>query len=173
MARFEGVVQDLIHLLKYQGKRSIAKRLGAVLADRLLSDSMVGRIDLLIPVPLHSSRERERGYNQSALIARAVGEHLGVPVEERVLQRVKNTQTQTQLSASERSANVAGAFRVRVPEVVAGRRVALVDDVVTTGATADACAEALIATGASEILLLALAAPHRASKEDSEGRCET
>jgi len=165
MARFEGVVQDLIHLLKYQGKRSIAKRLGAVLADRLLSDSTVGRIDLLIPVPLHSSRERERGYNQSALIARAVGEHLGVPVEERVLQRVKNTQTQTQLSASERAANVAGAFRVRIPEVVAGRRVALVDDVVTTGATADACAEALIATGASEILLLALAAPHRASGE--------
>jgi ComF family protein len=159
MARFDGVVQDLIHLMKYQGKRSIARRLGTMLADRLLSDSTVGQIDLLIPVPLHPSRERERGYNQSALIARAVGERLGVPVEERVLQRLKNTQTQTRLSAPERTANVAGAFRVRIPETVAGRRIALVDDVVTTGATADACAEALLTTGASEVLLFALASP--------------
>ena len=166
-ALFEGVVQDLIHLMKYQGKRSIARHLGAILADNLRDDSTVGQIDLLIPVPLHPSRERERGYNQSALIARAVGGGLGLPVGERLLQRVRNTRTQTQLNALDRAVNVAGAFRVRNPESVVGRSLALIDDVMTTGATADACASALIAAGASEIALFVIASPVHQNFQDS------
>jgi ComF family protein len=166
-ARFEGVVQDLVHLMKYQGKCSIAKRLGATLADSMRDDSTIGQIDLLLPVPLHPSRERERGYNQSALIARALGEDLGIPVEERLLQRIRNTKTQTQLNAFDRAVNVAGAFRVKNPESVVGRSLALVDDVMTTGATADACASALIAAGASQVTLLVVASPVHQNFQDS------
>jgi ComF family protein len=118
-------------------------------------------MDLIVPVPLHRSRERERGYNQSALVARGLGQILGVPVSPRALRRNRGTRTQTELSAEERARNVEGAFEVRDPGKVAGLRVLLVDDVLTTGATLDAGAAALRKAGARQVYAAAVASPFR------------
>jgi ComF family protein len=146
-----------IHALKYRGKRRLAARL----ADELLA--VAGVRDLLsadavlVPVPLHPRRRRQRGFNQSALLARALGARTGLPVVE-ALRRRRDTDAQTGLSAAARRANVRGAFVARVPPaLLRGRPVVMVDDVVTTGATATACARALAGAGADEIRLLTLA----------------
>ena len=99
--------------------------------------------DLLVPVPLHPRRERERGFNQASLLARRVGVAWGVPVRADVLIRAVATPSQTELDAPARRANVRGAFRLRRPELIAGRHVLLVDDILTTGATLSECARCL------------------------------
>ena len=159
LAEFGPISQGIIHLLKYAGKRSLGHRLGELLADVVSGDDRSARADLIVPVPLHPSRLRERGYNQSALIARSMGRCMGTPVDERGLRRIRQTRTQTALTSEERRRNVAGAFEVRSPGRITGRRVLLVDDVLTTGATVDACAVALLDEGASEVFVAAVARP--------------
>jgi len=136
-----------VQSLKYGRRRSVAGALGALLATRYpFADDA-----LLIPVPLHPQRLRERGFNQAALLARAVARRRGLAVADRALRRSRATQGQPGLTAVERRRNLAGAFRVRQPGLVAGRSVVVIDDVLTTGATADACARALLAAGASRV----------------------
>ena len=159
LARFGPTCQQIIHQLKYAGKRSLAGRLGALLADAVLADDRLASADRIVPVPLHASRLRERGYNQSALIARSLGECMGLPVDERSLRRTRPTRSQTGLSAEARRRNVSGAFRATSPERIEGQRLLLVDDVVTTGATADACAGTLVDAGAREVFVVAVARP--------------
>lgn len=154
---FNETVQKIIHSLKYRGKRSLAKRLGVILANRTLGDERFTGADLLMPVPLHPSRARERGYNQSELIAEVIGQKLDLPVDKNILSRKKRTKAQTDLDAKQRRENVKGAFVVRRPEEVSGKRVVIVDDVLTTGATLEACTEALLSAGAKEVYTLALA----------------
>ncbi len=115
----------------------------------------------LIPVPLHSSRERERGYNQSALIARTLVRAGFGRLAEKDLKRTRATPSQTALDREARRENVVGAFVSR--PTVNGARIWLVDDVVTTGATVNACADALMAAGAASVDVVALASPHDAS----------
>jgi ComF family protein len=103
--------------------------------------------DVIVPVPLHPDREAERGYNQAGLLARALAEQVGLPIREDGLMRVRATSPQVTLNAKERQSNVAGAFRVGKGHI-AGKRVLLIDDVCTTGATIEACAQALKAEGA-------------------------
>jgi ComF family protein len=113
--------------------------------------------DILIPVPLYPRRKRVRGYNQSALLARELGRHVGLPVEEGALVRERNTPSQAErLSAKERKVNVAGAFGYR-GQGLQGQRVLLIDDVATTGATLDACAQALRQAGAASVWALTFA----------------
>jgi ComF family protein len=109
----------------------------------------------VVPVPLAAEREHERGYNQSALLARALAELAGLPYEPRGLRRVRHTHSQVGLSGDERHHNVRGAFQAR-PERVAGRSIVLVDDICTTGATLSACAVALCAAGAAQVWGLTL-----------------
>ena len=161
LAGFDEGAQALIHLLKYREKPSVGVRLGRMLGEAVRGDSRMSGVDLILPVPLHRSRVRERGYNQSALIARGVGEALGRPVEEKALARTRATRTQTELSAEERVQNVSAAFVVRRPERVAGLRLLLVDDVITTGSTLDACAGVLLEAGAAEVFASAVASPFR------------
>jgi ComF family protein len=113
-------------------------------------------VDVIVPVPLHPARLRRRGYNQAALLARELGRRVGLPVEERALQRVRATRSQMRLSAADRRRNVQGAFRCADGRV-RGRRVLLLDDVCTTGATLEACADALRAGGAESVWALTLA----------------
>jgi ComF family protein len=151
-----------IHALKYGGNRRLAEPLGALLAQAYLVYSL--QSDTIIPVPLHRERERERGYNQSHLLARVCSAQLGLPLNSNTVMRIRPTQAQAHLPASERQRNVAGAFCC-VPafatEALYGRRILLVDDVCTTGATLEACAAPLFAAGAASVWGLVLARPIR------------
>lgn len=154
-APFAGPVRAALHQLKYSGERRLAVPLGESLARRWRRVG-VGT-DMVVPVPVHTRRERERGYDQAALIAQVGAESLGLPCA-RVLERARATVAQFDLGRDERSANVAGAFRTRQgAPPVAGRWVLLVDDVVTTGATLAACASALEAAGAYAVSAITVA----------------
>ena len=148
---YEGTLRKLIQLYKYGRIRTLARPLGRYLRSALPDDA---RFDLIVPVPLHWRKRWRRGFNQSDLLARDVARRTGLPVS-RAVRRVKPAPPQAGLSNAQRRANVAGAFAVRRP--VAGLRVLLIDDVMTTGATASACARALKRARAARVTLLTLA----------------
>lgn len=131
--------------------------LGDLLAEAGVTLLPAGRADLLVPVPLHPRRQRERGFNQAALLAERVGRVWGRPVIASALVRTMATPPQTELSGEARRRNVRGAFAVVRPRQVAGRRVLLIDDVMTTGATVEACAAPLRGAGAAEVGVLTVA----------------
>ena len=150
---YEETLRELIHLFKYSRVRPLARPLGAMMASAVPGDQS---FDVVAPVPLHWRRRLERGFNQSELLARAVARRYGLKVTPAVRRR-RSTSAQAGLSNARRRSNVTGAFRVARPEAVAGRRVLLVDDVLTTGATAAACATALKRAGARYVAVLTLA----------------
>lgn len=135
----------VVHALKYEGRRKLARGLAPELA-RVVPP--VPRADLVMAVPLHSARRRERGYNQAGLLAEALAGEIGVPLLEGEIERVRHTRPQARLDPLSRRANVAGAFRVKRQGWLEGRSILVVDDVVTTGATFEACLEALAHAGA-------------------------
>ena len=149
--RYDDIARTLVHSLKYGDRLALAPTAGGWMARagrELLADA-----DALVPVPLHWRRLWARRFNQSALLAKAISETTGVPVADNALKRVKATAQQVGLSQKERASNVQGAFQVP-PEgraEVKGRRLVLIDDVLTSGATADACARSLLRAGASNV----------------------
>ena len=152
----EGAVREAVHRLKYNNLRALAPLLGGILAESLRSERVPAQV--LVPVPLHRRRERQRGHNQSYLLAREAGKRLGIPVAPQALARLENTPPQAKSTgAEERRANVRGAFGCPHPDEVAGMAVAVVDDVCTTGATLEACAVALREAGAASVWGVALA----------------
>ncbi len=157
--------QRLVHMLKYQGQTAAGQTLGRALGRMLEGKSLAEAGPVVVPVPLHGSRLRERGYNQSVLIARALARVLDLTVEDRALKRIRATETQTNLDSVERGANMEGAFRCRRRDRVKNRRVLLVDDVITTGATANACAAALLEAGASGVDVATAACPYFDAKK--------
>jgi ComF family protein len=154
---YEGPLRVLLHQLKFAGRRRAAARLAELLLEDEAVRLLVATSDVLVPVPLHPRRLRERGFNQSALIAEELARGAGRSFSPETLARRRDTAPQSGLKAAERRRNVRDAFVVRRPGFVAGRVVTLVDDVVTTGATAQACALALAAAGAAEVRLLTAA----------------
>jgi ComF family protein len=156
-ARYEDVVRGALHALKFGGRRALAGPLGDLLAEAVDGRLPMGLPDLLVPVPLHRRRERERGFNQSLLLARRLGQTWHRPARGDVVVRVVATAPQTALDASARRANLRGAFRVRRPELIAGRHVVVVDDVLTTGATVSECVRCLEAGGAATVGVLTVA----------------
>lgn len=150
---YEGDLRKLIHLLKYAGIRPLAKPLSGFLADALPRDQ---RFDAIVPVPLHWRRRWQRGFNQSELLARALSKRTAIPVIA-ALRRTRATSAQAGLSNTRRRQNVTSAFSCRRPERIQGRRLLLIDDVMTTGSTATACAGALKSAGAAGVCLLTLA----------------
>ncbi len=153
-----GPMQRLVHALKYNGMTGLGRMLGAHLAASVPGEVRADLSAALVPVPLHRSKLRERGYNQAVCIAMGMGGYLGFPVEGSVLRRHRCTLTQTQLDLDRRRANVAGAFQVVRPGVLQQvKAVLLVDDVITTGATVRACAEVLKAAGAEKVYACAAA----------------
>ena len=141
-AHAKGVVRDAIHRLKYSNHRWMATFLGDLLVHAMNDWRDLREFDLLVPVPLHISRLREREFNQAEDIARAVARRTRLLVETRAVLRLRDTLTQTALSRKERIENMRGAFEVKRPERIKGRAVVIVDDVFTTGATTNACARA-------------------------------
>jgi ComF family protein len=155
---YEGVLRELIHLFKYGRVRPLARVLSAYLSAALPREE---RFDMVVPMPLYWVRRWRRGFNQSELLAREVAKWAGIPVV-RAVRRARSTASQASLSRAERRRNVRGAFALRRGAEVSGRRVLLVDDVLTTGATANACAETLKRAGARYVAVLAVArADHR------------
>ena len=156
---FEPNLQDLLHLLKYQKERRLGIFFGMWLGKNLSSRLREWAIDWVVPVPLHPRKHRKRGYNQSDLIARGVAAENGFVLSKTALKRTRNTPTNTGLSASERIRNVSGAFVVNPKFNFSGKRILLIDDVITTGSTLNACAEPLKKAGAAAVFALAVAHP--------------
>jgi ComF family protein len=155
--RYDDVARTLVHALKYQDRTDLAPAMGRWMAragEELLQDA-----DMLIPVPLHWRRGFGRRYNQSGLLARAIARQSSVALAGEVLRRVRATEQQVGLSRAQRASNVQGAFQVSVDRQseVAGRRVVLVDDVLTSGATVDSCARALLRAKAAHVDVLVFA----------------
>jgi ComF family protein len=154
VALFEGPLRQAVHHLKYTGQRGLASSLGSLLVEYWQGNSLPA--DVLVPVPLHASRQRERGYNQAALLAHELAAAASLPVIEGCLVRTRQTAPQINLKSDERKANVREAFAC-VDGRLAGRQVLLLDDVCTTGATLEACAMACRQAGARSVWALTLA----------------
>jgi competence protein ComFC len=160
---YEGVLRHLIHLYKYGRIQTLSKPLADLLNRALPRDE---QIDFITPVPLHWRRRWSRGFNQSELLARELGSRNGVPVM-LALGRTRRTATQAGLSNTARRRNVATAFRCKRAESVLGKRILLIDDVMTTGSTAASCARALKRAGARRVALLTLARVDRRMERQS------
>lgn len=153
---FHGVVQDAIYRLKYERNANVAPPLGAAMARYLLEQDFKD-YDFIVPVPLHPKRLRERMFNPAQLLAKEIHRRLSIPLESHLLRRVRATFPQVDLPRRERLRNVRGAFQVVRKELFVDKRLLLIDDVWTTGATSEACSRALLQAGASSVDVLTLA----------------
>lgn len=151
---FEGGLRQAMHWFKYRGRTVLAEPLGDLMAAYWMQHGIP--VDVVAPVPLHAARWRERGYNQAALLAREMARRVGLRVDEKVLIRQRATASQIKLDANQRKENVRDAFLCASDEL-SGKRVLLIDDVCTTGATLEACAVALRDGGARSVQALTLA----------------
>jgi ComF family protein len=150
-------IRHLIHNLKYKGIKDIGPELGKIYGMALSQSGFTRDIDLIIPVPLHPSKERIRGFNQSYLISEGISEATGVPVGAKLLKRKLKTETQTRKSRYDRWKNVEGSFSVEDPLSVRGKHILLIDDVITTGSTIESCATELLKTEGVRVSVVALA----------------
>jgi ComF family protein len=149
--RYDGAVGEALRSLKYDHALWLAPDLAKILLACMQAEYSLEEIDLIIPVPLHPVRRRQRGFNQSEVLASELSRQTGIRLRARAVRRVRPTITQTGLTAPQRAANVSGAFQQGLFANVTGRRILLVDDVMTTGATVNACAAALKRGGATSI----------------------
>jgi ComF family protein len=153
--RKTGIVQHLLHQLKYNNHPEVGVRLGKLFGSEIKKQEP--GFDLIVPLPLHLARQRNRGYNQSAKFAEGLSSALEIPFTTTLCSRVRNTESQTKKTKSERWENVAEAFVIHDENAVRGRRILLVDDVITTGATIEACGWQLIKAGCSELGIACIA----------------
>jgi ComF family protein len=152
-----GRVQHLLHQLKYQGQQDVGKALGQLYGAELATAGLSPEFDLIVPVPLHRRKLARRGYNQADAFAAGLATALPCPWSAAALRRTEHTASQTRKSRTERWQNVATVFEVAYPQEVAGRHILLVDDVLTTGATLEACGAALLAAGARQVSIATIA----------------
>lgn len=152
----KGAVQQLVYGLKYRNKPEIGRLLGMMFAQ----EYKPVKADMILPVPLHPKRERERGYNQSKMFAEGIARIWDIPVEDKLLLRTKHTVSQTGKSKEEREKNVSGIFVVADPERIKNKEIILTDDVMTTGATLESCIVTLVEAGCRKIHIITIAAAH-------------
>ena len=153
-----GRLQNMIHHLKYRNMKEIGTFLGKLFGSEL-QNTPYSQVDLIVPVPLHKSKIRKRGYNQSECICRGISSVTKIPVRANILVRSRYTTTQTELDISERIDNVSGAFQVREKsrDYITWKKIILVDDVITTGSTINSCASELLKYGANNVLSASVA----------------
>jgi ComF family protein len=156
-ALYEGALKEMIHRFKYQGVFPLKQVLGDLLEPVLKGMRRELRVDLLVPVPLHIRRLRERGFNQALLLVKELSTRSGIPYQERALAKIKETPEQISLKKRERAKNLKGVFTVTDEGAIKGKRVVLVDDVFTTGATVNECSRALLKAGAKQVAVLTVA----------------
>lgn len=150
-------IQNLIHNLKYNGKTEVGHKLGYLLGQQLLLSQQYKAIDYIIPVPLHVKKERERGYNQSVCIAEGLSEVIQAPVKKNLLIRKKITETQTRKSRFIRYENMVDVFELFGIDQLKNKHILLIDDVITTGATIEACGNALLKSGIRKLSIASVA----------------
>lgn len=152
---YESVLQEAVASLKYRHGQKLAEPLGRMLANHIRGK--MGLVDSIVPIPLHENRLRKRGFNQAILLARVIGEELKIPVIENGLIRKRDTTSQVGLSRNQRLNNILGAFFVPNREIIQGKRIILLDDVYTTGATAKEAQTTIYLAGAIEVKILTIA----------------
>ena len=167
-AFYTGSMREAIHRMKFSGNPGSAAILAPLLIQALPGGGCPDAFDLVLPVPSRPKKVRARGYNQSALLAKEVSKRTGVPFSSSALLKTRDTRAQHDLTAEERQVNLSGSFSAREAEV-SGKRLLLVDDVLTTGATARECVAALKAAGAASVSLLVLAVTSRDGGHDGAG----
>ena len=155
--RYRGPIRPILHEFKYGRGTHLGRDLGSLLEPCVRAHFRDADVDAVCAVPLHVTKARERSYNQSDILARDLARRLGKPLARRAVARVRPTATQTHLTAPERRANMTGAFEARNPEWIEGKRILLVDDVMTTGATVEACTRALVSGGAAAVWVVTVA----------------
>lgn len=160
---YEGAIRDLIHSFKYNQKTHLRSPLALLTLEGVGGFLADHQPHLIVPVPLHRSRLRQRGFNQAVLLGRVLSRRLSIPMLTDALTRTRPTEPQIQLSAAERRLNVKGAFTVTKPDSVAGKRILLLDDVMTTGSTMDECARELKKAGADMVTAVTIARTARLS----------
>lgn len=155
----DGNLQEVIHLLKYRGMKSLGVKLGEELGKVIINNQKFSNADFIIPIPLHKLKKRERGYNQSEFICKGISSITNIPVNTEIVYRVKYTKSQTQLNFIERMENVADAFFIseKNRRLVTGKKIIIVDDVITTGSTINSCANELIKANAGTTLAASVA----------------
>lgn len=154
----KGIVQHVLHQLKYKNKPNIGEVMGKMAANQLLQSSLFEIPDLIIPVPIHPNKIKKRGYNQSAVFGKSLGKFIHIQCDDEILVKIIETQSQTGKSRTARLENVAGGFKVVFPSAILNKHILVVDDVITTGATIEACCNALLNAGAGKISVLCIAA---------------
>ncbi len=155
--RRKGVVQQLMHQFKYKGEREVGRYLGKIFAQELVVSENYSDVDCIVPVPLHPDKQKKRGYNQSEEIARGMSEVFQIPCKNNLIQRAVYTSSQTKKSRFNRWENVSSVFVVPEPEAINYKNILIVDDVVTTGATLEACAQKLLQSTNSQVSIATLA----------------
>lgn len=153
-----GKVQELLHTFKYKGRHEIGHKIGKVFATELAEQGYLNAFDCIVPVPLHTSRKRVRGYNQSEEFAKGLASVLNIPCADSFVKRKVKTETQTRKSKLNRWRNVSEVFEVKNQEEIRHKRILLVDDVVTTGATLEACSVPLLQAACAELSIACVAA---------------
>ena len=152
-----GFVQHLIHNLKYKGRSDVGVKLGNLYGKTLKKAPLFSNIDLIIPVPLHPKKELKRGYNQSDVFAKGLSETMDVEWNKKILIRTKMTETQTKKTRLERLENVQNVFQLRSPQFLENKHILIVDDVLTTGATLEACSTKILEVPNTKVSLVTIA----------------
>lgn len=153
---YDGVLKDLIHLFKYRGKTVLSKVFSKLMIDYIKDNPEIKDVDMLTVVPLHKKRLREREFNQSLLLANPICETFIIP-SKNALEKTRSTKYQNELLKSERLINLKGAFNVREKNDINNKKILLIDDVMTTGATLSECADTLLKNGAKSVTCFTLA----------------
>ena len=150
-------LQKIIHQIKYKNEKELGMFMGRLMGNKINGLKEHSHIDLCVPMPLHPKKEKNRGYNQSTLLAKGIQEMTGIPAVSNVLKRVVHTNTQTKKSRTDRWLNVENVFHVCKPEIIKDKHILLVDDVITTGASVESCVHSLLSNQAAGVTVASLA----------------
>ena len=150
-------LQQIIHAFKYGSDRQVCIQIGSLIGKMIDNNQRINPVDVLIPMPIHKEREKKRGYNQASLLCEGINMVTNIPFNDCAVQRKKPTETQTRKGRSERWANVESGFYVCDKSIIENKHILLVDDVITTGATLEACGEAILKASPASLSIAALA----------------